>query len=98
MGLGALAEICAKLIAHGVRPEMPIAAVQQGTTPDQRVVTGTLETLPDIAARSRLKSPCMIIVGEVVSLHDKLAWFQPERCQDHQPGRFTPLPFAHADA
>lgn len=81
MGLGALAEICAKLIAHGVRPEMPIAAVQQGTTPDQRVVTGTLETLPAIAARSRLKSPCMIIVGEVVRLHDKLAWFQPEAGQ-----------------
>ena len=78
MGLGALPEICAQLIAHGVRPDMPIAAVQQGTTPKQRVVTGTLATLPAIAASSHLKSPCMIIVGEVVSLHDKLAWFRPE--------------------
>ena len=77
MGLGALAEICGKFIAHGVRPGMPIAVVQQGTTQDQRVVTGTLDTLPELAARSDLKSPCMIIVGEVVSLHDKLAWFTP---------------------
>ena len=78
MGLGALAEICGKFISHGVRPETPIAVVQQGTTQEQRVVTGTLESLPAIVARSNLKSPCMIIIGEVVNLHEKLAWFKPE--------------------
>ena len=78
MGLGALAEICGKFISHGVRPETPVAVVQQGTTQEQRVVTGTLESLPAIAARSNLKSPCMIIIGEVVNLHEKLAWFKPE--------------------
>lgn len=78
MGLGALAEICDKLVAHGIRPDMPVAVVQQGTTREQRVVTGTLASLPSIAARSNLRSPCMIIVGEVVNLHGKLAWFDPE--------------------
>jgi len=82
MGLGALAEICGKFIAHGVRPGTPVAAVQQGTTQEQRVVTGTLESLPAIAARSHLQSPCMIIIGEVVNLHEKLAWFKPEAAKE----------------
>jgi uroporphyrin-III C-methyltransferase/precorrin-2 dehydrogenase/sirohydrochlorin ferrochelatase len=78
MGLGALAEICAKFIAHGVRPETPVAVVQQGTTQRQRVATGTLETMPAIAVHDGLKSPCLIIIGEVVKLQMKLAWFNPE--------------------
>jgi uroporphyrin-III C-methyltransferase len=77
MGLGALAEICGKLVAHGVRPEMPVAAVQQGTTRGQRVVTGTLRSLPASVAASGLESPCLIIVGEVVKLQSTLAWFNP---------------------
>ena len=77
MGLGALAEICRKFIDHGVRPEMPAAVVEQGTTQAQRVVVGSLADLPALAAQSNLKSPCMIIIGEVVSLHGKLAWFEP---------------------
>jgi uroporphyrin-III C-methyltransferase/precorrin-2 dehydrogenase/sirohydrochlorin ferrochelatase len=78
MGLAALGEICAALIAHGVHSDMPAAVVQQGTTEEQRVVTGTLATLPASAAASRLKSPCLIIVGEVVRLHNTLAWFRPD--------------------
>jgi uroporphyrin-III C-methyltransferase/precorrin-2 dehydrogenase/sirohydrochlorin ferrochelatase len=78
MGLAALGEICRALIAHGVRLDMPAAVVQQGTTEEQRVVTGTLETLPASAAASGLKSPCLIIVGEVVRLHNTLAWFRPD--------------------
>ena len=77
MGLGALAEICAKLQAHGVAASMPAAVVQQGTTVRQRIVTGTLETLPQRAAG--LASPCLIVVGEVVRLRDALAWFDPQR-------------------
>jgi uroporphyrin-III C-methyltransferase/precorrin-2 dehydrogenase/sirohydrochlorin ferrochelatase len=86
MGLGALAEICGKLIAHGVRPGMPAAVVQQGTTREQRVVTGTLDSLPGIAARSNLQSPCMIIVGDVVGLHEKLGWFKPETDRESAAG------------
>jgi uroporphyrin-III C-methyltransferase/precorrin-2 dehydrogenase/sirohydrochlorin ferrochelatase len=78
MGLGALAAICRELVAHGASAETPNAVVQQGTTREQRVVTGTLRSMPARAERSGLRSPCIIIVGDVVRLHDKLAWFEPE--------------------
>jgi uroporphyrin-III C-methyltransferase len=75
MGLAALADICAQLIRHGQRADMPAAVVQQGTTADQRVVTGTLADLPARVAEAGLRSPCLTIVGEVVRLHGQLAWF-----------------------
>ena len=78
MGLGGLAEICTQLIAHGQPPGLPAAVVQQGTTLDQRVVCGTLTDLPAQVARAGLLSPCLIIVGEVVRLHDQLAWFNAQ--------------------
>jgi uroporphyrin-III C-methyltransferase/precorrin-2 dehydrogenase/sirohydrochlorin ferrochelatase len=78
MGLGALSEICRELVAHGVRADLPAALVQQGTTQQQRTVTGTVRDLPQRAAEAGLKSPCLIIIGEVVKLHDTLAWFKPE--------------------
>ncbi len=75
MGLNALDEICTQLKAHGVAADMPAAVVQQGTTAQHRVVTGTLDTLPQRV--EGLKSPSLIIVGEVVRLHDTLAWYAP---------------------
>jgi hypothetical protein len=54
---------------------MPAAVVQQGTTLDQRVVAATLADLHARVAEAGLKSPCLIIVGEVVRLRDQLAWF-----------------------
>ena len=75
MGLGALAEICAQLIAHGLRPDTPAAVVQQGTTLEQRVVSATLADLNACVVEAGLRSPCLIIVGEVVRLRDELAWF-----------------------
>lgn len=76
MGLHGLTVLCAKLIEHGLPPDWPAAIVQQGTTPHQRTVTGTLATLPELARTSQLKAPTLIIVGEVVRLKDKLAWFE----------------------
>jgi uroporphyrin-III C-methyltransferase/precorrin-2 dehydrogenase/sirohydrochlorin ferrochelatase len=84
MGLGGLAEICRQLIAHGLPPAMPAAVVQQGTTRHQRVVAGTLATLPALVAAARLKSPSLTIVGEVVGLRAKLAWFVPARDAEPQ--------------
>jgi uroporphyrin-III C-methyltransferase len=75
MGLGALAEICAQLIAHGLRPDTPAAVVQQGTTLEQCVVGATLADLNACVVEAGLRSPCLIIVGEVVRLRDELAWF-----------------------
>ena len=74
MGLHGLPVLCAKLIEHGLPADWPAAIVQQGTTPRQRTVTGTLTTLPQLAEAAHLKAPTLIIVGEVVTLHDKLAW------------------------
>jgi len=74
MGLIGLPVICEELIRHGMPADKPIALVQQGTTPNQKVYTGTLETMPGIIASSDVKAPTLIIVGEVVSLHDKLHW------------------------
>jgi uroporphyrin-III C-methyltransferase len=75
MGLAALPEICTQLVAHGLPPHTPAAVVQQGTTLDQQVVTGTLADLTERVADAGLESPCLTIVGEVVRLHDVLAWF-----------------------
>ncbi|MDD5248452.1 MAG: uroporphyrinogen-III C-methyltransferase [Rhodocyclaceae bacterium] len=76
MGLHGLSTLCEKMIEHGLPPEWPAAIVQQGTTPHQRTVTGTLATLPELALAAHLKAPTLIIIGEVVKLHDKLAWFE----------------------
>ena len=75
MGLVGLEKICQSLIAHGSPKELPVALVQQGTTTNQRVITGTLETLPTTIAGLNIKPPTLIIIGTVVTLHDKLKWF-----------------------
>ncbi len=82
MGLHGLPVLCEKLMAHGLTKDTPAAIVQQGTTSKQRVVTGTLSTLPGIAAEAKLQAPTLIIVGTVVTLHDKLKWFNPKESQD----------------
>ncbi len=74
MGLVSLPIICQQLIAHGRDADTPIALVQQGTTPNQKVYVGTLATMPAIIAANQVKAPTLIIVGEVVSLHQQLAW------------------------
>lgn len=75
MGLAGLEILCQELIAHGMPSLMPAALVQQGTTPQQRVLIGTLATLPGIVAGEKIHAPTLIIIGEVVSLHPQLAWF-----------------------
>jgi uroporphyrin-III C-methyltransferase/precorrin-2 dehydrogenase/sirohydrochlorin ferrochelatase len=79
MGLHGLDTLCAKLIEHGLPETTPIAIVQHGTQPTQRVITGTLQTLPAIAEREKPQAPTLIIVGGVVTLRDKLAWFHPQQ-------------------
>ena len=76
MGSVGLPHLCAQLIAHGLPADWPAAIVQQGTTTEQRTITGTLTTLPELAAKAALHPPTLIIVGEVVNLHHKLAWYR----------------------
>ncbi len=79
MGLLGLEMLCAKLVQHGLPASTPAAIVQQGTTQNQRVVSGTLDTLAEKAVAAKLQAPTLIIVGGVVSLREKLSWFTPER-------------------
>ncbi len=78
MGLKGLPVICSTLMEHGMPSETPIALVQQATTPRQRVFTGTLGDMPERIANEEVKAPTLIIVGNVVKLHDKLNWFRSE--------------------
>ena len=77
MGLGGLSEICRQMMQHGAAPTLPIAVVQDGSIATQKVVIGTLADMPERVAQAGLKSPCLTIIGDVVKLHDALAWFEP---------------------
>jgi uroporphyrin-III C-methyltransferase/precorrin-2 dehydrogenase/sirohydrochlorin ferrochelatase len=76
MGMYSIPVISRELIAHGLPPETPVALVQQGTTPQQRVYIETLASLPTLGERHEVKPPTIIIVGSVVSLHERLDWFR----------------------
>jgi uroporphyrin-III C-methyltransferase/precorrin-2 dehydrogenase/sirohydrochlorin ferrochelatase len=76
MGLLGIDVLCRQLAAHGLPATTPAALIQSGTMPQQRVLAGNLETLPDIVHRSNVKAPTLIIIGEVVTLRDRLKWFE----------------------
>jgi uroporphyrin-III C-methyltransferase/precorrin-2 dehydrogenase/sirohydrochlorin ferrochelatase len=76
MGLIGLPIICDELIRHGRSADTPAALIQQGTTVNQRVFTGTLANLPQLVAEHEVHAPTLVIVGEVVMLREKLAWFE----------------------
>lgn len=76
MGLVGLPIICQQLIAHGRAEQTPIAIIQQGTTENQRVLVSNLREMPQMAEEAKLQAPTLLIVGEVVELREKLAWFE----------------------
>jgi uroporphyrin-III C-methyltransferase/precorrin-2 dehydrogenase/sirohydrochlorin ferrochelatase len=78
MGMGALPEVCRQLVRHGLPPHAAAAVVQQATTAKQRVVSGSLQTLPHLARAAGMEAPALIVVGEVVRLRRTLAWFASE--------------------
>jgi uroporphyrin-III C-methyltransferase len=75
MGVMYLPQIAAQLIANGVASSIPAACIEWGTTDRQRIVTGTLATLPDLAIAAGLSAPATTIIGEVVRLQTDLAWY-----------------------
>jgi len=75
MGVGGVEAICQGLVEHGLAPDLPAALVEKATLPAQRVIVGTLATLPAAAAAAAVKPPALLIVGEVVRLRERLAWF-----------------------
>lgn len=87
MGLHALRGLCPKLIEHGMDPGTPAALIEHGTTPEQRVLVGTVSTLPEIAAAQGPSSPAVVIVGEVVRLGETLGDTARERPDNHRRPR-----------
>jgi len=75
MGLVGLPVICEQLIKHGLNSDTPAALVERGTTKNQNVYTGTVSSLPEIISTKEVRAPTLIIIGSVVSLHRKLAWY-----------------------
>ena len=76
MGMENLAKIAESLLAAGRSPETPVGLVRWGTRPEQEVLTGTLATIAGLAAERGFRSPAVIVVGEVVKLREKLAWYE----------------------
>lgn len=77
MGIAGLEVLCRELIARGMSETMPAALIQQGTTHKQKVYISDLASLPDIPRQHDIQPPTMIIIGEVVKLHENLSWFDP---------------------
>ena len=75
MGVKGIDVLQENLLEHGMHPDMPAAVIQQGTTPNQKVYVGTVSTLAKTVADKEVKPPSMIVIGEVVKLHEKLTWY-----------------------
>ncbi|MGZ3673363.1 MAG: uroporphyrinogen-III C-methyltransferase [Ktedonobacterales bacterium] len=82
MGVRALPCITRRLLDGGLDRETPAAVIQQGTTQQQRVVTGTLATIAQHAADASLESPAITVVGAVAGLRESLAWFELAQTRD----------------
>lgn len=78
MGLGALPKITQELIAHQRDPATPVAVIEEGTTANQRTLIGQLNDIAQLTQEHQFKPPSLIIVGEVVKLHNQLKWFKTE--------------------
>ncbi len=73
MGVGNLATNVALLLKHGLRPDVPVAVIEKGFTPDARIVTGTLDNIVTVARSKGVKPPAVIVVGDVVRIREKLS-------------------------
>ena len=75
MALSGANYICQKLMEHGMDKDMPIAIIEKGTMPEQKVYISSLTALPDLLAKEDIHAPTLMIVGEVVKLNEKLNWY-----------------------
>ena len=75
MGLHSLARLTEGLIEAGRSSETPIAIVSNASMPNQQVLTGTLATIAELQEKEQLPTPALLIMGDVVALHDDLAWY-----------------------
>lgn len=89
MGVAQLETIRTKLLEHGAAPTLPFAMIENGSRPEQRVITGHLSELPEQARKHQVQSPALLVIGDVAQLHHRLQWFNPEtvRSENTQPER-----------
>jgi len=73
MGLSTLARVCAQLIAHGLPAETPAAVIERATCPEQRTIVGNLQSLASLVTLHDVRSPALVMIGTVVSLHETLS-------------------------
>jgi uroporphyrin-III C-methyltransferase / precorrin-2 dehydrogenase / sirohydrochlorin ferrochelatase len=76
MGVAGIETLCRELIRHGLPGETAAAVIQQGTRPEQRTHIGKLNTLSELISSRNITPPSMLIIGDVVKLHEKLSWFE----------------------
>ena len=72
MGLRNLESLTQEFVVRGARADMPAAIIDNATRPNQRVIAGTLQSLPDLARAAELRGPSILIIGTVVTLSGKL--------------------------
>ncbi|MCP3742040.1 uroporphyrinogen-III C-methyltransferase [Rossellomorea sp. BNER] len=75
MGVGNIARITTSLITYGKSETTPVAVIEWGTTKKQRTITGNLSTIAQDIQEHRISNPAMILVGDVVSVRNQIAWF-----------------------
>ncbi len=78
MGLVSIDIICEQLVANGLDSKTPCALIQQGTTPNQKVFTSTLEDMSELVKKEKPSAPTIFIIGNVVNLRDKLNWYSTD--------------------
>jgi uroporphyrin-III C-methyltransferase len=76
MGIGRLRQISTDLINAGMDKNTDAAVIENGTTSKQKLVKGTLENIVNLSKKAKIKPPAIIIIGRVVSLQEKISWFQ----------------------
>ena len=76
MGFYNLPVICHRLLSHGMAPRTPVAVIEWGTLPFQKVSEGKLSEIAAIVRQNKMKPPCMILIGDVVKLRRELNWYE----------------------
>jgi len=85
MGIGTLPEIATRLLAAGRAPETPLAVVSRASRQDQSMLVTTLAESVMAVRRQRPPSPAIIVLGDVVRLHQTIGWFEPNPQQADEP-------------
>ena len=76
MGLKSLPQVAEQLCRNGMNPDTPAAMISAGTTPAQKTVVATIAELPARTEEQALPSPALLIVGDVVGLHNQIGWYK----------------------